>query len=152
ADSFSEANAIRAAQHYAEYGFTIDAGLPHILYGDRFPKYGWKAVSDPLPYGVYTRYPPLADLICGLLEKTIGFQHLWLWRFVPVSLGLIATFYVFFGLRQVLGSVPSAVMTLLLSIVPMATSHMHGLYFEGYAHAAFLAELVLITRIFFNPK
>ena len=151
ADPFSEANAIRAAQHYADYGFTVDAGLPHIVYGDRFPGAGWVTDPlDPLPSGVYTRYPPLPDLICGVLEKIIGFEHLWAWRIVPVFFGLMATAYAFLGLRQVLGPVPSGVMTILLSLVPMATSHMHGLHFEGYAQAAFLSELVLITRIFFS--
>jgi len=85
-----------------------------------------------------------------VLEKIIGFQHLWAWRIVPVLFGLIATAYAFFGLRQVLGPLRSGVMTLLLSIVPMVVSHMHGLHFEGYAHAALLFELVLITRIFFS--
>ena len=32
----------------------------------------------------------------------------------------------------------------------MATSHLHCLHYEGYAHSAFLAELVIITRILFS--
>jgi hypothetical protein len=154
ADPYSEANVVRAAKHYAEHGFLTDAGLAHIVYGKRFPKDGW--VLDlyrfPLPSGVYTRYPPLPELIAGVLEKTVGYYRLWAWRFVPVLFGLIATAYAFIAFRQVLDPMAAGVMVLLLSIIPMATSHLHGLHFQGYAHAALLIELALLVRILFSGR
>jgi hypothetical protein len=153
ADPYSEANVIRAAEHYAKYGFSVDAGLAHIVYGERFPNAGWVKHLHryPLPSGVYTRYPPLPEIICGFLEKLIGY-HVWAWRLVPVFFGLVATAYAFVALRRVLDPVVAGVMIILLSIVPMATSHMHGLHFHSYAHAAFLAQLALLVRIFFSPE
>jgi len=150
ATPYSEANVVRAAEHYAKYGFLVDAGLAHIVYGDRFRDAGWTKdlYRYPLPSGVYTRYPPLPEIIAGTMEKIVGYR-LWLWRLVPVLLGLAATVYAFAALRRVLGSLAASGMIILLSIVPMVTSHMHGLHFEGYAHAAFLCELALLVRILF---
>jgi len=154
ADPYSEANAIRAAQHYAEKGFFVDAGLPHIVYGKRFPHNGW--VVDlrryPLPSGVYTRYPPIPDLLCGVFESLIGFEHLWAWRLIPMTFGLLATLSVFLLLRRVICPLTAGVMTLLLSSVPMATSHMHGLHMEGYAHSLLLTHLALLTRIVLSAE
>lgn len=150
ADPYSEANVIRAAEHYAKYGFLVDAGLAHIVYGDRFRNSGWTQdlYRFPLPSGVYTRYPPLPEIIAGMLEKIVGYR-VWVWRLVPVLLGLAATVYAFAALRRVLDSLAASGMIILLSIVPMVTSHMHGLHFEGYGHAAFLCELALLVRILF---
>jgi hypothetical protein len=150
ADPYSEANVIRAAEHYAKYGFLVDAGLAHIVYGDRFRNSGWTQdlYRFPLPSGVYTRYPPLPEIIAGMLEKIVGYR-IWVWRLVPVLLGLAATVYAFAALRRVLDSLAASGMIILLSIVPMVTSHMHGLHFEGYGHAAFLCELALLVRILF---
>lgn len=150
ATPYSEANVIRAAEHHAKFGFLVDAGLSHIVYGDRFRDKGWTTdlYRYPLPSGVYTRYPPLPEIIAGMLEKVVGYR-IWLWRLVPVLLGLAATAYAFAALRRVLESLAASAMIVLLSIVPMVTSHMHGLHFEGYAHAAFLCELALLVRILF---
>ncbi len=150
ADPYSEANVIRAAEHYAKYGFLVDAGLAHIVYGDRFRNSGWTQdlYRFPLPSGVYTRYPPLPEIIAGMLEKIVGYR-VWVWRLVPVLLGLAATVYAFAALRRVLDSLAASGMIILLSIVPMVTSHMHGLHFEGYGHAAFLCELAMLVRILF---
>jgi hypothetical protein len=150
ATPYSEANVLRAAEHYAKYGFLVDAGLAHIVYGDRARGAGWTQdlYRYPLPSGVYTRYPPLPEIIAGVLEKIVGYR-VSIWRLVPVLLGLAATVYAFAALRRVLDSVAASGMIVLLSIVPMATSHMHGLHFEGYAHAAFLCELALLVRILF---
>ncbi len=150
-DPYSEANAIRAAQHYAEKGFLTDAGLPHVTYGDRFPLDGWVKDLDrsPLPSGVYTRYPPVPDLICGVLEKLVGFDHLWTWRLLPVGFGLSTMIYAFFSFKNSFGPVASGVMTTLLFAVPMATSYMHGLHYQGYAHSMFLVQLCFLVRIFF---
>ena len=79
---------VRSAEHYARYGFPADVGLPHTSYGNRFPNDGWLSQSIYISHlEVYTHYPPLPNWIAGLLEVTIGFQHLWLWRIVPITCG-----------------------------------------------------------------
>ncbi len=154
ADPYSEADLVRSAEHYAKYGFLADAGLPHITYGNRFPSEGW--VLDlkrfPLNNGVYTRYPPLPNWIGGVFEVTIGFQHLWLWRVVPITCGLLALAYAFFSLREVLNSLTSSLVLLFVAIVPMTATHLHGLHYEGYAQALFVMELALVTRCFFSDE
>jgi len=153
ADPYDEADAIRAAQHYVEKGFFVDAGLPHIVYGPRFPSDGWVIDLDqPLASGVYTRYPPLPELLCGLYEKVFGFEHLWAWRLVPLLVGLGAILFAFLALRSVLDPVVAGAMTLLLSSVPMITSHMHGLSFHGYAQALLLTQLAVLTRLLFSDQ
>src|SRR6202035_3691070 len=103
----------------------------------------------PLPSGVYTHYPPLPYLICGVLEKLIGFQHLWAWRVLPVSLGLGSAIFAFFSFKSLLGSTLSALMTVFLFAVPAATVDMDNLLFNGYAHSLFLVQLCLLVRIIF---
>jgi hypothetical protein len=153
ADPYGEADAVRSAEFYAKYGFAVDAGLPHIVFGERFPNKGW--VRDlqkyPLPSGVYTRYAPLPNFIVGVLEMTVGY-HLGAWRLVPIFLGLCATAYAFTALRAVFGPTRGGVMILLLSVAPMVASYMHGLHFEGYAHSAFLVQLALLVRILFSRE
>jgi hypothetical protein len=152
-DRYSEADAIRAAQHYAEFGFMVDAGLPHIVHGARFPNDGWVVDLDqPLASGVYTRYPPLPDLLAGLYEKVFGFDHLWAWRLVPLLLSLAAILFAFLELRAVLDPAGAGVLTFLLAAVPLITSHMHGLHFEAYAHALLLVQLALLTRFFLAER
>ena len=154
ADPFGEADLVRSAEHYAEYGFLADAGLPHIVYGSRFPTEGWvlELKHHPLPSGVYTREPALPNWIGGLLEVTIGFQHLWLWRVVPITCGLLALTYAFFSLRSTLNTIASSLVLLFAAIVPMTSTHLHALHYEGYAQALFVTELALITRCFFSDK
>jgi hypothetical protein len=155
-DSYGEADLVRSAEHYARYGFLADAGLPHITYGNRFPHDGWVLNLDsklyPLPSGVYTHYPPLANWIGGLLEVTIGFQHLWLWRIVPITCGLLALAYAFFTLKATLNSLTASLVLLFVAIVPMTSTHLHALHYEGYVQALFITELALITRCFFSDK
>ncbi len=154
ADRYSEANAIRAAQHYAEHGFFVDAGLPHITYGDRFPGDGWTvdAKKYPLPRGVYTRYPPLPDLLCGLFEKTLGKDHRQRWRLVPVTLSLAATLAAFLVLRRVLLPVVAALLVVALSVIPALATHMHCLHYEGYGHALFVVHLALLAAWLFSGE
>lgn len=154
ADPYSEADMVRSAQHYADYGFLADAGLPHIIYGNRFPDQGWVRDKDrfPLRQGVYTRYPPLPNLIGGLLEVTVGFQHLWLWRVVPISCGILALIYAYFTLRPVLGAMTASMALLFTAMAPMTSTHMHALHYEGYAQALFVAELALLARHLFSGE
>src|SRR2546428_477513 len=146
ADPYSEADALRSSEHYVKFGFTADAGLPNIEYGDRFRRVG-SVGGEALFHGVYTRYPPLPNLLCGLYEVTIGIDRVWLWRFVPVLLTLAATAALFLALEAAIGSLAASAVTVLASAAPMTLSYMHGLHFQGYAHALFLAELALLTTM-----
>lgn len=147
ADPFSESNAIRAAQHYAEYGFFRDAGLPHVTYGTRFPTQGWVVILpySPLPNGVYTRYPPLPDLLCGLYEVVLGASHRQAWRMVPVLLTLASLGGAFALLRRVFAPLIASLFVVALGVAPAFRTHMHGLHFQGYAHALLTLQLALLT-------
>jgi hypothetical protein len=153
ADPFSEADAMRSSEYYVTHGFASNAGLPNVTYGARFPGAG--SVLDPLTglyHGVYTHYPPLPNLLCGLFEITIGYAHVWAWRLVPVALALLATAFLFFSLERAFGGAVAGTASVLFAFTPMTVTYMHGLHFQGYAHALMLAELALLTTVAFEQE
>jgi hypothetical protein len=153
-DPYSEANAFRAAEFYATFGFLVDAGLPHIVYGAQFPGVGW--VTDlyryPLPRGVYTRYPPLPDIICGILERVVGREYRWAWRILPVAVGLLALALVFGLLRGAMGPLPAAWLAVSVGVAPLTWTFLHGLHFEGYAHALAIVQIALVASILLSAR
>jgi hypothetical protein len=154
ADPYSEANAFRAAEHYATKGFLVDTGLPHIVYGTQFPHEGW--VIDlwrwPLPQGVYTRYPPLPDLVCGVFERFIGREYRVLWRVLPIALGLLALVFVYTRFRNPIGTLPAAGVVALLGVTPLTTTYLHGLHFQGYAHALAIVQMAVTASILLGAR
>jgi hypothetical protein len=150
-DSYSEADAIRSADYYARFGFLANVGLPVVTFGDRFPGQG--SVADPnlpLSNGVYTRNPPLANWLCGIMATILGMEHIWAWRLLPVLLTLVATALLFLALEQSLGALEALAITVLVSAAPTTLAFMHNLHYQGYAHALMLLQLGLLTRAVFN--
>ena len=99
ADPFSEANALRAGEGYAENGFFSNAGLPDLCYGDRFPGRGaWRVEEFPLQFSmsslkddcIYTHYPPGPDLIAGLLTEICGVGNLGCFRLFPTTIAIFS--------------------------------------------------------------
>jgi hypothetical protein len=155
ADHYSEADAIRSAQGFAEHGLTWNYGLPNILYGERFAERGWKGDrrAAPLPAGgVYTRYPPLANWIAALLEYAFGYERLWVWRLFPIAVGLSALAALFATLSRTFGADRGAVVAVAIALLPMTSTHMHGLHYHGYAYALLLLQIALAVRTFWSSE
>ena len=154
-DAYGEADAIRSAEYYATHGFQSHAGLPTILYGTRFADDGWlgdlrhprgqNQDATPLPDGVYTRYPPLANWIAGLSEKMFGFRRLWAWRTVPVATGLLALLCLVRLLAKSIGEDRAALMAIGVAVIPMTSGYMSALHYEGFAQALLLVQLGLLV-------
>jgi hypothetical protein len=154
-DPFGEADALRSAEYYTTNGLTSNAGLPNILAGTRYPDAGWKAglaldrtSADAradyvaLTNGVYTRYPPLPNLVLGVLERMFGFRPQ-LFRLMPAT-AMVAAFYLFAAaLAGTLGAARGALGIALCLALPMTMQYGVALHYQGYAHAVLLAYLAL---------
>ncbi len=148
ADGFSESNAIRAGESYVDQGFTHAAGLPNICYGGRFPDAGRFGETGGVPM-VYTHYPPGPDLLVGLYTLVFGKGAYLTFRKVPIALGGIALAFLAYCLIQAFGIGQTAVVFLSLSLIPMASSTMHGLHYQGYATSMLLIQIGL-THLFLS--
>jgi hypothetical protein len=171
-DSHSEADLIRSADAYFKDGLTSHHGLPRILYGygKRFPTNG--AVADhldanglvPLKFRqgfppdqanpddwVYTHYPPGPNLLGGALAHLFGFNHIWLWRLLPISLGFLAMTIFFRTLARAFGADRAGLIVAACIVLPMVVFYLPGLHFQGYAFELLLLQLSLLIRIFWSP-
>ncbi len=157
ADPFSEANALRAGEGYAEKGFLSNAGLPDLCYGDQFPGRGaWRVEDFPLQFTmsslkadcIYTHYPPGPDLLAGLLTKICGLGNLGCFRLFPTAFGILSLAFFAWMIYSAIGPVRSAIMMLAIAVVPMASNMMHGLHYHSYAFSLILIQLGLLLNIF----
>jgi hypothetical protein len=155
ADPYSESDAIRSSQGFVEHGLTWNAGLPNILYGERFADRGWKGsrYAAPLPGGgVYTRYPPLPNWIAAVNEHVFGFERMWAWRLFPIACGLAAFAVLLASLSRTFGPDRAALVGMALALAPMTSTHMHSLHYHGYAHALLMLQIALALRTFWSPE
>jgi len=143
ADPFSEANAIRSGEGYAEQGFTLHAGLPMPGYGDRFPETGFRLQGA----AVYTHYPPGPDLLVGLLTKAFGAGHVGRYRIAPLLVGLLSLAAFAGLLARAFGPLAAAGLLTVCALAPMFGNMMHGLHYQGYAFSLLLVELGLLIRL-----
>ncbi len=157
ADAFSEANALRAGQGYAEKGFLSNAGLPDLCYGDQFPNRGaWRVEDFPVEFTmsplkkdcIYTHYPPGPDLLAGVLTKVCGVGNLGCFRLFPTSIAVISLAVFAWMLCSAIGRVRAALTMLAVAVVPMTSNMMHGLHYQSYAFSLLLIELGLFLNIF----
>ena len=91
-DRYTEANVVRAADFLVHEGFAKTVGLPNILWSDRFADEGTKGMPGTLntDNGVYLHYPPVPDLIAGLMARIVGMDAIWLWRLPCIALNFVA--------------------------------------------------------------
>ncbi|HDH06403.1 MAG TPA: hypothetical protein ENH01_11995 [Nitrospirae bacterium] len=157
ADPFSEANALRAGEGYAENGFFSNAGLPDLCYGDRFPGRGaWRVEEFPLQFSmsslkddcIYTHYPPGPDLIAGLLTEICGVGNLGCFRLFPTTIAIFSLILFAWMLSSAIGTVKAAIMMSAIAIVPMTSNMMHGLHCQSYAFSLLLIQSGLLLSIF----
>ena len=154
ADGFSEADALRAAEGYSVKGFTADAGLPDVAYGNRFPKNGLKALRDWCPDSrrcIYTHYPPGSSWLTGVMVKAFGIDHLPTLRLLPIGVTLAAMIFFAASLIVAVGRVRAAGAMLLFGGVPLFSNMMHGLHYQSYALAFQLLELGGLLRLYALP-
>ena len=168
-DSHSEADAVRSAEAYLQDGLTSHHGLPRILHGQRFPDVG--TVKDHVDKDgmvppefrrgfppelaardawVYTHYPPGPNLLCGVFAHVFGLERVWLWRLLPVSIGLGATAFFMWTLMNLFGAWRGAFIAAACAMVPRVITQMPGLHCHGYTFAVLLVQISLTLRLFWG--
>lgn len=147
ADSYSEANALRAGERYARDGFLVDSGLPYVSFGNRFPGEGITGEEGR----VYHGYPPGPDWLAGVYTKVFGVERLSRFRLVPVALGMLASAVFLFGLIQAIGPRRGLAVYLSCLLTPMFTNMTHSLHCHGYVFSVLLLEVGLLLRILSRP-
>lgn len=124
-DPWSDGNAMTAGRYFAEDGFVKTAFTPVLDVG---PLDG-----DSLRY---THYPPLPDLIAGVVQKVIGPGHLAVHRLLAIGWSALALLFLYRVVRR-LWTEPIARLTVLL----VATN----LLFLQYADTVHHIPLYLAT-------
>lgn len=168
ADAWTEADTLRAAAGYAQLGFTANAGLPDLCFGNQFADQGTKKIlrAGLDTYGsweagalagrgdkvdgdhfIYTHYPPGPHWLAGLMTVTFGPAQVGLLRSLPVALGLIAILYLTWEMSRSLSTPVAAACLAIFACLPMFRNMMHGLSYQGYALALLLIELGLCLRL-----
>lgn len=144
-DHDSEANVLREVDGWRAQGFWHDSGLGNVLYGDRYPDWGFAAVRNRAhtvgPDGIYTHYPPGPEYLIYLAEAAVGPDSIFLLRLVPLTVCAAAAVFLGFSVRRRFGAtVGWLVMAACLSVTPFhdADSYLH---FIGYALALLLVEV-----------
>lgn len=165
ADWFSESNAVRAGEGFADKGFLADAGLPDVCYGTTWNSHGFPNVVrrgkrveggyqistslfpvSPTHY-IYTHYPPGPDWIVGALTVIFGKQRATLYRLFPWSIALLCAAFFARQLWKTMGPARSVAAMALLAAAPMFGNMIHGLHYQTYALSLFLVEIALILSI-----
>lgn len=144
ADQYGEANDIRAGEAFADNGFSHRKGLPEISYGNAFENQGGKhdleLCQQPRDC-VYLHNPPGSAYAVGLMTKIVGKGQVFLYRLLPLTIGLLAFSFFAYALVSTIGPRHAAAVYLMILIVPMFENMMHGLCYHGYALSFCLAEL-----------
>ena len=155
-DSFSEANALRAAEAYLNDGLASHHGLPRQAYGHRFPTEGFRAHPPKscrdFDTWTYTHYPEGPDVILVLMGRVFGLENLLVLRLLPLSLCLLATAVFFRTLVRVLGADRAALVAAACVLLPMFNTYMPGLHFQGYSWALFLLQMSLLMWMYWTRE
>jgi hypothetical protein len=102
--SLSSAHAITAGKHFAEDGFITCKFLPVWQPGKLYDEY-------------YTHYPPLSDLLNGVIRK-LGFDSLFSFRFPHIIFATMALLFWFLFVKNLYNSKAAFLCVLLLAILP----------------------------------
>jgi hypothetical protein len=117
-DPWSDSNAMTSGGHFAREGFIKLQLTPRVDVGPIGP--------DTL---VYTHYPPLPDLVNGVLQKVSGGDHLTLFRIFALILSALSLYFMHSWLRRLWGGRVAK-----LSVVAMATSLLWLQYADTLHH------------------
>ena len=153
-DSYSEANDVRAGEGYAAMGLTSNMGLADAAFGTQYDGLGGK--HDPLlcPSSercVYLHYPPGPELFLGVMTKLFGRGRMFVYRILPIALGLASLLALGAALFKAVGPVRAAVVMWLIGGVPMTSNMMHVVALHEYALAFFTLELAILLYTFSQP-
>lgn len=103
-DPWSDGNAMTAGRYFARDGFFKTAFTP---------------ILDVGPLGEdslrYTHYPPLPDLIAGVIQKVAGSGHLAIHRLLAIAFSAIGLLFLFKYLRALWGEGLAALSVLLIA-------------------------------------
>ena len=145
-DAYSEANALREVDGFRAQGLTHDAGLGNVLFGSRYPEYGFAASSEDqvhsvTPGGVYTHYPPGPEYLLYLSEAVFGPKPVWRLRLLPLACSGAAAIFFGLSLRRRFGPLAGwLVLAASLAVVPFHDAN-SSVHFLGYALALLLVEI-----------
>jgi hypothetical protein len=153
-DAYSEANDVRAAEGYAVMGLTSNYGLADAAFGTQYEGLGGK--HDPLlcksaQRCVYLHYPPGPELALGAMTILFGKGRLFVYRLLPITLGLVSLLALGAGLFKAFGAVRAAAVMWLMGGVPMTGNMMHVVALHQYAVSFFLLELAILLYTLSQP-
>jgi len=150
-DAYSEANALRAGQCYAEEGFFKEGGLPNTTYGEMFPYYGHEGVKEG-EYGFkykqqrYTHYPPGPDFLSGLYHLLLPADWVWAMRFFPFLFFGIALSWLLLVLRRQFGEWAAVFTGAFLMLTPAVVYMLGNLHLHSYVTSLLLVEVALLIK------
>ena len=149
-DRYTEANVVRAADYFTQNGFGKTVGLPNVLWSDRFSYEGTKGMPGTMDTdnGVYLHYPPLPDLIAGVMARLVGMNSIWIWRLPCIVLNAIAMIILVRMLIRVMGLDRAAILIAAPALTPMIWTFMNGLHFQGYASALWLVQFAVLLHAY----
>ncbi|MBL8606708.1 MAG: hypothetical protein JNL38_05285 [Myxococcales bacterium] len=144
ADSYGEANDIRAGEAFADHGFGYRKGLPEISYGTAFESAGGKHDQElcMVPRDcVYLHNPPGSAYTVAFMTKLFGKGAVFHYRLLPLGVGLLAFSFLAYAMAATIGVRHTAAVYLVFLAAPMFANMMHGLCYHGYALSLCLAEI-----------
>lgn len=140
ADPYSESNAIRGALAYLQKGLTADASLPETTFGRLYPETGHFGKYQGRRH-IDTHYPPGPTWLAAAMRQACGVRPLSCLRSLPLAVSGIGAFVLGFALIVSLGWVRGAVVAFAAFAVPLYSSMMLGLHYQGYALALLSIQL-----------
>lgn len=169
-DPHGDADALRSGEAYWKEGLTSYHGLPRMLYGNRFPTNGTvishvdatgrvperfrhgfpERLADPDAW-VYTHQPPGPNLLCGVSALFLGFDPIWKLRLLPIGLGLAAIAIFFKSLARAFGSDRGALIAVACALLPLISTFMPALHYEGYSFAFLFLQFSVLIRLLWKP-
>jgi len=150
-DAYSEANDVRAAEGFAAMGLTSNVGLADANFGNAFENQGGKhdtLLCQSSERCVYLHYPPGPELALGVMTILFGRGRLFIYRLLPITVGLLSLLAVGFALYRAIGPPRAAAAMWLIGGVPMTGNMMHVVALHEYALALFFFELAILLRMF----
>lgn len=103
-DPWSDGNAMTSGRYFARDGFVKTAFTP---------------ILDVGPLGQdslrYTHYPPLPDLVAGVIQKAIGPDHLEIHRLLAIAFSALGLMFIFKYLHALWGEGVAALSVLLIA-------------------------------------
>jgi hypothetical protein len=115
-DPFSDANVLQAGRFFAEEGFVANYFLPK---------------NNSIPPHYYTRYPPLPDLLNGVVQQ-LGFDRMRHFRFLPIMASLLGLAFWWAFLARTISAWVATISLLAVAFSPMFYQYADSLHGHSY--------------------